>query len=251
MHNESVEFDIVVPAGMNDYQILTKSIEYAKQNVIGYRNIYIISPDDHKIEGTIFVDEKKFCVLMSTVETYHGKSSRNGWYLQQLLKLYAGHCIIGLLPNYLVIDADTCFLKPTRFFDDNNNPYLTVGYEYHPEYFNHMIRLHSSFKRMRVESGICHHCMFNQTYVQELMYLVQLQHNKPFYQVFLEGVSSYYHTGAGASEYEIYFHYLIQFHLEDISLRELKWKNVNELPDKDSECENDYISCHFWMRNQD
>ena len=34
MATSFVEFDIVVPAGMNDYQILTKSIEYAKQNNI-------------------------------------------------------------------------------------------------------------------------------------------------------------------------------------------------------------------------
>lgn len=246
MNNESGEFDIVVPAGMNDYNILTKCIEYAKQNIIGHRNIYIVSPDDHKIDGTIFINENTFCVNMSTVERYHGKSSRNGWYLQQLLKLYASQCIPGLLSNYLVIDADTCFLKPTRFFDGSNKPFLTIGYEYHPEYFYHMQRLHPSLSRTINPSGICHHCMFNKGYVFDIMILVQDHHNKPFYQAFLECVSDNYRTGSGASEYEIYFHYLTRFHMNNISVRELKWENVSVLPENDTY--HDYVACHHYLR---
>lgn len=246
MNNELCEFDIVIPAGINDYQILTKSIEYTKQNVIGHRNIYIVSPIDHEIEDTIFIHEKKFFILMSTVERYHGKLSRNGWYLQQLIKLYAGQCIVGLSINYLVIDADTCFLKPTRFFDDNNKPYLTFGYEYNFEYFEHMYRVHPSLCRTINSSGICHHCMFNTNYVQEIMYLVQLHHNKPFYQVFLECVSESFRSGAGASEYEIYFHYLTRVHMNNISVRELKWENVSVLPENDTY--HDYVSCHHYLR---
>ncbi len=240
-----MEFDIVILVGPNDYQIFKKSIEYTKKNIIGYRNIYIVSPVDQKVDGTIFVDEKMFCISMNTVRRFHGENSRNGWYFQQLMKLYAGKCIPNLLTNYLVIDADTCFLKPTRFFDEDNKPYFTVGYEYNNEYFVHMNVLHPSFKRRHTHSGISHHCMFNQIYIKEIMYLVHLHHNKPFYQVFLESVSKSYITGAGASEYEIYFHYLVQYYLDKISIRELKWDNMNTIPDEDTE--HDYISCHHWL----
>ena len=40
---------------------------------------------------------------------------RIGWYLQQLLKFYAGFVIPDILQRYLIIDCDTHFLKPTKF----------------------------------------------------------------------------------------------------------------------------------------
>jgi hypothetical protein len=43
---------------------------------------------------------------------HNKKQNRNGWYLQQLLKLYASFVIKDLLNDYLVIDADVYFLKP-------------------------------------------------------------------------------------------------------------------------------------------
>ena len=36
-------FDIVIPLGPDDKSIIEKQIEYTKKNVIGYRNIYLIS----------------------------------------------------------------------------------------------------------------------------------------------------------------------------------------------------------------
>ena len=36
-------FDIVIPVGPYDKLCIYKQIEYTKKNVIGYRNIYIIS----------------------------------------------------------------------------------------------------------------------------------------------------------------------------------------------------------------
>ena len=55
---------------------------------------------------------------METVAKYHGKLTRNGWYLQQLLKLYAGLTIPNILENYLVVDSDVFFLKPIHFYED-------------------------------------------------------------------------------------------------------------------------------------
>ena len=36
---------------------------------------------------------------------YDGKHNRNGWYLQQLLKLYASFVIEELLDNYFIMFA--------------------------------------------------------------------------------------------------------------------------------------------------
>jgi hypothetical protein len=64
-----------------------------------------------------------------TIKSYIN-NNRSGWYLQQLIKLYAGSVIKDILDNYLVIDADTFFFKPTTFFK-NNKPLYNYGSEYH------------------------------------------------------------------------------------------------------------------------
>jgi len=103
-------FDIVIPVGPNDSNILKHQIEYTKKNIVGYRKIYIISYDKSiNVDGCNIISEDIFPFSLKTVAQFHGKTSRNGWYLQQLLKLYAGTIIPDILDKYLVIDADTFF----------------------------------------------------------------------------------------------------------------------------------------------
>ena len=142
-----MNFDIVIPVGPKDTEVFKEQIEYTKQNIIGYRNIYVISSEAISDEyGCIFINESIFPFSLKDISEIHGKNDRNGWYLQQLLKLYAGFVIPGILDRYLVIDCDTFFLKPTTFVDYNICLY-NYGTEHHIPYFNHMNRLHSSLKK--------------------------------------------------------------------------------------------------------
>ena len=109
-------FDVVVPIGPNDVKKVMDQMNYTKKNIVGYRNIYIVCYDpDVKIEGCISINENTFPFTIQTVVEKHGKSWRNGWYLQQLIKLYSGQVIPGILDRYLVLDSDTFFLKPIKF----------------------------------------------------------------------------------------------------------------------------------------
>jgi hypothetical protein len=138
-----------------------KQIEYTKKNIIGYRNIYLISYDDTiTIEGCITISEKIFPFSLETVASYHGKRSRNGWYLQQLLKYYAPFCVPGILDKYLVIDADAFFIRPISFYE-NDKGLFNHSEEYHKPYFTHMKKLHPDLVKMDSEkSGISHHMLF-------------------------------------------------------------------------------------------
>ena len=79
-------FDIVIPIGPNDKSIIEQQIKYTKKNIIGYRNIYLISYDSSiKIDGCITINENMFPFNIETVAKYHGKLKRNGWYLQQFI----------------------------------------------------------------------------------------------------------------------------------------------------------------------
>lgn len=237
-------FDIVIPVGPNDKSVIEEQIKYTQKNVIGYRNIYLICYDPSiKIHDCITIREDIFPFDIKTVAKYHGELQRNGWYLQQLLKLYAGKIIPDILDRYLVIDSDTFFLKPTTFIHDNKCLY-NYGTEYHKPYFEHMKKLDNDLTKMdKNKSGICHHMIFEKKYINELMTRIEKNHNEIFYEVFLKNVTD--KKGSGTSEYEIYFNYMLKYNPDKIQIRELNWKNTNKL-ETDSNC--DYISYHWYIR---
>jgi hypothetical protein len=239
-------FDIVIPVGPNDKSIIEKQIAYTKKHIIGYRNIYLICYDPTiNIDGCITIQEDIFPFSLKTVKNAHGELNRNGWYLQQLLKFYALLVIPGILERCLVVDSDTFFLKPTVFINENDECLYNYGTEYHKPYFAHISKLDISLAKVfENKSGICHHMMFEKAYITEIINKIEERHNDTFYNVFLKLVIDT--TGSGASEYEIYFNYMLQNHRDKIKIRGLQWMNTNSLSNLNSGL--DYISYHWYMR---
>lgn len=241
-------FDIIICVGPYDCNIIHDMIPYTKKNVIGYRNIYIICSDPSlTIEGTITINENIFPFCITDLISQFGNNNRNGWYLQQLLKLYAGNVIPGILKNYLIIDGDTFFLKPTSFIDVYDRYIYTTGNEHHLPYFKHMNKLHPLLKKLHECSGISHHMIMNSDIVNSLFKLVETEHdNSPFWKIFLNSIDIEDFPYSGASEYEMYFNYVIKFHNDKITIRQLEWCNAGELNDKNNQC--DFISIHWYIR---
>lgn len=242
--NDQNLFDIVIPVGSNDKSVIKTQIKYTQKNIIGYRNIYLICYDPSiTIEGCITIDENIFPFNIKNVIEHHGKLERNKWYLQQLLKLYAGKIIPNILDKYLVIDSDTFFLKPTTFVENNKCLY-NYGTEYHEPYFHHMEKLDKDLTKIdKDKSGICHHMIFDKKYIDELISKIEKNHNDLFYNIFLKTVTDKEH--AGASEYEIYFNYMLKFNPDKIQIRKLNWINTSKL---EINSNYDYISYHWYMR---
>jgi hypothetical protein len=241
-------FDIVIPVGPNDKSILSKQIEFTKKNIIGHRNIYLICNDPTIIiDGCITIDENIFPFSIDTVRNIFGEVSingfcKNGWYLQQLLKLYSLLVIPGILERCLILDCDTFFLKPTIFIKNNKCLY-NYGTEYVIPYFVHMYKMDNNLIKVNDMSGICHHMMFEKKYIIELMNKIETNHNDIFYNIFLKMVTV---LQCGASEYEIYFNYMFKNHSDKVEIRELKWANTGTL---DVNANYDYISYHYYMRS--
>lgn len=225
------QFDVVIPVGPNDAAVVRDQIAHTRRNVVGHRNVYLVSrhPARLQIAGCIAVDENLFPFSMRTVEKHHGASPRTGWYLQQLLKLYAGLMIPGILDRYLVVDADTFFMRPTRFVEAVGGRCLyNYGAEHHRPYFDHMRRLHDSLRRFDpAKSGICHHMMFETANIRELFAWIEGQdaRGRSFYDIFLAHVDAAHYLTSGASEYELYFNYMLLRHPDAIRLRPLRWAN--------------------------
>jgi hypothetical protein len=243
-----MSFDIVIPVGPNDASIIKQQIVYTQKNIIDYRNIYLICYDPSIIiDGCITINENIFPFNINTVVEHHGKLQRNGWYLQQLLKLYAGKIIPNILDKYLVIDSDTFFLKPTTFVENNKCLY-NYGTEYHTSYFDHMKKLHPDLVKMnRNMSGICHHMIFETKHLDELMSKIEKFHNNTFFNIFLKLVTPKDINFSGASEYELYFNYMLKFNSDKIKIRKLNWRNTNT---HDTNNNLDYISYHWYSRKK-
>jgi hypothetical protein len=174
-----------------------------------------------------------------------GPECRQNWYLQQLLKLYAIFVIPDILDNVLIIDSDTFFLKPTQFFNNDIGLYFYMN-EHHKPYFAHMNRLHPNLTRvLENKSGICHHMILQKPYLVELFELVKQRHNMDFWKAFLNCVVEY--NTSGASEYEIYFNFMLKHHSDKIQLRELRHKDIQRLSAIHDDGY-DYMSYHWHGR---
>ena len=245
-------FDIVINVGPNDVTIIEQQIHYTLRNIVGYRNVYIITQSAHVahlstlMPSCIVHDEVIFPFRFKDMSINAGvpESSRNGWYLQQLLKLYAGLVIPGILERWLVIDADTFFLRPTEFIQDDKCIYAN-GTEYHRPYFAHISKLLPEITRIRPISGICHHMMLEKQFIQDLFARVEALHQKPFWQAFLTCIDPREYRYSGASEYELYFNYMLLYNSNAITLRQLSWANVKSL---DLDLPHNYISYHWYTR---
>ena len=257
IHSKKIEdfviylFDIVIPVGPHDRHVLEQQIEYTKKNIMGYRNIYLICYDPTiRIDGTITICEDVFPFSKKSICDIFGNESRSGWYLQQLLKLYAGFCVPNIMNKYLVIDCDTFFLKPTRFIEPETGKCLyNHGSEHHGYYFDHMKKLDSGFERSMDRSGICHHMIFETRFIREIMDIVELNHGDKFHRMFVKLLPNISITESGASEYELYFHYIMKYRKDEVILRPLNWDNVDRLDLLKSNSGNkDYISYHWYSR---
>jgi len=241
----NILFDIVIPVGPNDSKVIESMITFTKKNIIGYRNIYLVSYDPTiSIKDCITINENIFPFNKKLIGELIGHHDRIGWYLQQLIKLYAGFIIKNILDNYLVIDSDTYFLKPTTFFK-NALPLYNIGIEFHRPYFDHMRKFHPALLKQNNNSGICHHMMFQKKILIELFNLIEYYHKTEFWKIFLLSINQNDILGSGASEYEIYFNYLHIYHNDKFIVRPLKWENTSVL---NTDIDADYISYHWYMR---
>jgi hypothetical protein len=216
-------FDVLIPLGPNDEDIVERCVESVRTYVLGVRNIYIVASRPIQVKGaTQVLDESIFPFTKEEI----GKlvlEKRAGWYLQQLIKLYGPLLIPGCLPDCLIVDADVIFFQRVRFMDGSK--YLfDKNHETHPPYFSHMKRLHPSFvPAFRNTSGIVNIMIYNQEILKEIFRLVEEHHKDVFWKAFLQQVAP--NEFSGASEYELYFHYICRTKPNRIMLRPLRYNN--------------------------
>lgn len=218
-----MSLDVVIPLGPNDEDIIERCVESVRKCVLGVRNIYVIAARPLEVKGATHVFDESIFPFTKADVAEHVRDTRIGWYLQQLIKLYGPLMIPGCLPDCLIVDADVILFKPIKF-KDGNKYLFDKNHEIHPPYFSHMKRLHPSFvPAFPRTSGIVNLMIFNQEILKEIFEKVEELHKKVFWRVFLEEVGE--NEFSGASEYELYFHYIFRVYPNRVRIRLLQYDN--------------------------
>lgn len=263
-YNTSNEpIDVIIPCTAKDLDTLEMCIEGIKNNCSQIRRVIIISAKKLTDSAEWFGEENfpfnKYDVALEMfqgdergAENYISKSgSRVGWYYQQLLKFYAPFIIPGISSNVLILDSDTIFLNPVEFFNSSGKGLYNPGTEYHPPYFMHMNKLtKGKIKKLSQKySGISHHMLFQKSVLAKLFKLVESIHNKDFWKAFCSCVDKKRFEDSGASEYEIYFNFVLK-NTNQAEIRLLQWTNLDNMQDIPIYKKKGYhyVSCHEHMR---
>jgi len=181
-------------------------------------------------QRVVWVDEKVFPFNVNDVARHFSCHNKCGWYLQQLLKMYAGRVIPGLL-DYLVVDADVVWFKELTMIagrGDDGRPsrfYYDTAAQHVAPYFQQINRLTGGqvHRVDRALSGVSHHMVFKLDVLEELLKHVEKLHDKPFWKAVLDTVDP--KAGSGFSEYELYFNFALLYHTETAEVRHLTFAN--------------------------
>jgi hypothetical protein len=146
---------------------------------------------------------------------------RSGWYYQQLLKL-GMHRLEGLSDDYVVVDADTIFLKRMTFIDEEGRYVFLKSTEHHRLYFENYRRLLKE-DAGREFSFISQYMVFNKRIVREMLDRIEENFNgsDSWNWLIMKNLEGRHHCLF--SEYETYGHYIKNHHPEKCSFTSVKW----------------------------
>ena len=232
--------DIVICVGPNDAHVVSRCIESVRQ-YIQYRTIVCIAaPGIEPIQNVVWIPESVFPFTKKDMNA----GERSGWYLQQLLKIYAPLVLPQLSDTYLILDADVVFHKHVSFSNQGIIQF-NVGTEYHRPYFYHMKRLHPALNKVRDVSGICHLMPMKRHIVKELIRQVEVHHSSTFWKVFIDAVDPRERPYSGASEYEILFSFTLSQFPNEAVVHPLEWANSQSVTPGYTGV---YEAVHYYMR---
>ena len=219
--------DIVIPYHPKDGGTINYCLHSIKQYVKKYRYIYIISNKNHNFPDTIWINLEPFPFKGESIEKIHGKTKKNGWFLQQLIKLYSVVSIPNVSDTIFVIDSDIVFCNEIKLYDDDyNKPNLNIQYDvvkgraqYHIPYFTHMKKLHPELVRMHKDiTGINQVFPIKRKTIENLFNKVETLHNKSFWELFLIFANG---NESSASEFEILINYILKYEINEYNM--VKW----------------------------
>lgn len=213
-------FDIVISVSDNDLGIINYIIDHIKENVIGFRNIYLISKTKIDIEDCINISEDIFPFTFSDINDIYPQNKYNKYHFQQLLELYIGLIIPDIMPWYLILTTRTLLKEKTKFFDlDTHKPLFMLANVEHNLEYEYMIKLHPSLAQIsyKLDKNFTH-ILINTRYTIELFRLIKEYTKQVFWKSVLDLITKEPNI-SDTSIYDIYLVYLMSHHHNDIGIK--------------------------------
>lgn len=214
--------DVVIPLAPRHLPLLPLTVAAIRRHVRHpLRTVCVIAPPSPAVIGTVerlgalFLDEND-CLPPEarSLRFVHGGHDRSGWLRQQLIKLSCD--TVMPTEKYLVVDADTVFVRDTVFEHDGRDILHVTGDEYHRPYFPAYRRLLSLERRYPL-SFVTHHMLFDRSFLAEMRSAMEEIHHRPWHEAIIDCLDM--REASCFSEYETYGNFLYFRHRHDIHLR--------------------------------
>lgn len=195
--------DVIIPMVEKDLITARESIKSIRAMIFHpIHVIYLVAPESTAIRqlaqemGCTFVLENK------TLKEFEQIKAHGGWVLQQFIKLNADE--ISGCEDILVVDADTIFLRPQVFIDNNTGRYtfhIHNDFSSQRKQFTRDLLKTSTYFKL---DFVTHHMLINRTMLRKLKEKIERHFSLPWYQALLSKLKG---NHQGFSEYDIYATY--------------------------------------------
>ena len=252
-----LSIDVVIPTCLKDIGTLDSAVRGVKKHITNVRNIYIVCNRAYKdkIKSGIFIDEdaypfsKKDITDMQLLKKID--IGKEGWWFQQLLKLYSFKIIKNISSNILIVDSETIFYNKYTPIKDNKVHYA-VSNEITNSYRRHMKLLLKDINIFNNRiSGVCHQMLFQTHVLQNLFDRVETYHKHinniyvPLWKIMLNVSKN--NNCIKYSEYDLYFNFMLTFHKNTVKLsNNISWDISSILPNNTKYT---YITFHSHLKH--
>jgi hypothetical protein len=198
------ELTVIVPAVEKDAPVLAHCLRSIRE-MIRHRlvEVWVVAPESASIRTIAAAENCKFVPEDAILPRPAAELKCRGWVLQQFIKFNASAVVAT--SDYLVVDADTVFLRPQGFFWGGKSV-LRYADQYELLY-NRSLELVFGHPRRFPVSFVTHHMLFNAALVKELLHLIEQRFGCPWWEAILQEVDKGHPISF--SEYELYGHFLL------------------------------------------
>jgi hypothetical protein len=236
-----MKFDIVILSKKSDFNKLKFLINSIEDNISGYDDIYIISPEKIDIDGIInYTDFEVIDEVYKKTLSY-----RPGWIFQQYIKLLQD---VTKNDYYLVIDSDVYINNKIDIFTDGKPNFFLGRDQYHEQYFRYLN--YFNINKNLNHSFISEIMLFDKRLINNFLKMKNMDRNS-----FLSTSNGIINNSCYISEFEFYGNMVLQYYKDQYSFKEIKTElNGKHGEWSDVEIENlinsnknlDIISYHTW-----
>ena len=243
---------IVVPAVKKDAEVLGLCLRSAKKYIQNnILDIMVVAPDCLVVRNIADKCQARWVNEDELLPLPASELKARGWVLQQMIKLNAANHVCT--EDYLVLDADTIFLRPQHFFR-RGKTVIRYADQYELLYNRSLEMVFGTSKRFPV-SFVTHHMVFNIALVKKLLELIEEKFSISWWKVILSEIDQGHLISF--SEYELYGNFVRmssewkdRFQLEYWAGLDLNTQNVAQLDSIKREANGTLNSVSFHRHTQ-